>query len=141
MVWTLITGFLVMFMQAGFAMVETGFTRAKNASHTMSMNFMVYPLGMFGYWVCGYALQMGGLGAMATLGGGAPLAHEFTINLFGKPFGLFGLDGFFLSGNAYDTGVYTLFLFQMVYHNIHNSNYQLNLQAEHINPMYHLLLT
>ena len=115
MVWTLITGFIVMFMQAGFAMVETGFTRAKNASHTMSMNFMVYPLGMFGYWVCGYALQMGGLGAMATLGGGAPLAHEFTINLFGKPFGLFGLEGFFLSGNAYDTGVYTLFLFQMVF--------------------------
>ncbi|MFN7980708.1 MAG: ammonium transporter [Vicinamibacterales bacterium] len=114
-VWTLITGFIVMFMQAGFAMVETGFTRAKNASHTMSMNFMVYPLGMFGYWICGYALQMGGLGAMATLGGGAPLAHEFTINLFGHPFGLFGLEGFFLSGKAYDTGVYTLFLFQMVF--------------------------
>ncbi|MFN7914166.1 MAG: ammonium transporter [Vicinamibacterales bacterium] len=113
--WTLLTGFIVMFMQAGFAMVETGFTRAKNASHTMSMNFMVYPLGMFGYWICGYALQMGGLGAMATLGGGAPLAHEFTITLFGKSFGLFGLDGFFLSGNAYDTGVYTLFLFQMVF--------------------------
>ena len=35
------TGFLVMFMQAGFALVETGFTRAKNAAHTMSMNFMV----------------------------------------------------------------------------------------------------
>src|SRR6266571_7915352 len=33
-VWTLVTGFLVMFMQAGFAMVETGFTRAKNAAHT-----------------------------------------------------------------------------------------------------------
>ena len=47
-VWTLITGFLVMFMQAGFAMVETGFTRAKNAAHTMSMNFMVYPIGMLG---------------------------------------------------------------------------------------------
>src|SRR5258705_2219394 len=43
--WTLITGFLVMFMQAGFAMVETGFTRAKNAAHTMTMNFMVYGIG------------------------------------------------------------------------------------------------
>src|SRR3954447_13478990 len=114
-VWTLLAGFLVMFMQAGFAMVETGFTRAKNASHTMSMNFMVYPLGMFGYWVCGYALQMGGLGALATLGGGAPLSHEVTINLFGHPFGLFGAQGFFLSGNAYDTGIFTLFLFQMVF--------------------------
>jgi Amt family ammonium transporter len=114
-VWTLVTGFLVMFMQAGFALVETGFTRAKNASHTMSMNFMVYPLGMFGYWICGYALQMGGLGALATLGGGAPLSHEVTINLFGHPFGLFGAEGFFLSGNAYDTGIFTLFLFQMVF--------------------------
>ena len=37
-VWTLVAGFLVMFMQAGFAMVETGFTRAKNAAHTMTMN-------------------------------------------------------------------------------------------------------
>ena len=35
-VWTLVAGFLVMFMQAGFAMVETGFTRAKNAAHTMA---------------------------------------------------------------------------------------------------------
>src|SRR5439155_4806014 len=41
-VWTLIAGFLVMFMQAGFALVETGLTRAKNANHTMMMNFMVY---------------------------------------------------------------------------------------------------
>ena len=66
-VWTLITGFLVMFMQAGFAMVETGFTRAKNAAHTMSMNFMVYPIGMLGYWICGFALQMGGVGAVGAL--------------------------------------------------------------------------
>src|SRR5512147_1232226 len=44
-VWTLIAGFLVMFMQPGFAMVESGFTRAKNAVHTMAMNFMIYPLG------------------------------------------------------------------------------------------------
>src|SRR6266513_1865960 len=41
-VWTLVAGFLVMFMQAGFAMVETGFTRAKNAAHTITMNLMVY---------------------------------------------------------------------------------------------------
>src|SRR5205809_449939 len=39
-VWTLVAGFLVMFMQAGFAMVETGFTRAKNAAHTITMVFM-----------------------------------------------------------------------------------------------------
>ena len=114
-VWTLITGFLVMFMQAGFAMVETGFTRAKNAAHTFSMNFMVYPIGMLGYWICGFALQMGGVGAVASLGGTAPLSHEFVINLFGKPFGLFGTTGFFMGGDVYDVGVFTLFLFQMVF--------------------------
>src|SRR5262245_6471092 len=113
--WTLITGFLVMFMQAGFAMVETGFTRAKNAAHTMSMNFMVYAIGMLGYWICGYALQMGGVGGVAVLGGAAPLNHEFSISLFGHTFGLLGLNGFFLSGNTYDVGVFTLFLFQMVF--------------------------
>jgi len=114
-VWTLLTGFLVMFMQAGFAMVETGFTRAKNAAHTMSMNFMVYAIGLLGYWICGYALQMGGVGGVAVLGGAAPLNHELTINLFGHSFGLAGLKGFFLSGDTYDVGVFTLFLFQMVF--------------------------
>ena len=113
--WTLITGFLVMFMQAGFALVETGFTRAKNAAHTMSMNFMVYAIGMLGYWICGYALQMGGVGGVAVLGGAAPLANEFSITLGGHSFGLFGMNGFFLSGNTYDVGVFTLFLFQMVF--------------------------
>ena len=54
-VWTLVTGFLVMFMQAGFALVETGLIRAKNANHTMMMNFMVYGLGLFAYYVCGFA--------------------------------------------------------------------------------------
>jgi len=115
MVWTLIAGFLVMFMQAGFALVETGFTRAKNVAHTMTMNFIVYAIGLFGYWVCGYALQMGGVGAIATLGGTPGLNHEFTISLFGKTFGLFGLKGFFLSGDTYDVGVFALFLFQMVF--------------------------
>jgi Amt family ammonium transporter len=115
LVWTLLTGFLVMFMQAGFAMVETGFTRAKNAAHTMSMNFMVYPIGMIGYWICGFALQMGGVGAVASLGGTPPLSHEFVLNLLGKPFGLFGTAGFFMGADVYDVGVFTLFLFQMVF--------------------------
>ncbi len=114
-VWTLVAGFLVMFMQAGFAMVETGFTQAKNAGHTMAMNFMVYGLGMLGYWICGFALQMGGVGGVATLGGAGVLNNEFTINLFGKDFGLFGTKGFFLSGITYDAAVFTLFLFQMVF--------------------------
>src|SRR4051812_37452840 len=114
-VWTLLAGFLVMFMQAGFAMVETGFTRAKNVAHTMSMNFLIYPVGMLGFWICGYAIQMGGVGSVAALGGTAPLNHEFAISLFGHTWGLFGLKGFFLSGGTYDVGVFALFLFQMVF--------------------------
>ncbi len=114
-VWTLITGYLVMFMQAGFALVETGLCRAKNAAHTMMMNFMVYGIGMFAYWVMGFALQMGG-SAGVGLGGVNSLNSEFTINLFGKPWGLFGKHGFFLTqGGTYDVGVMVLFLFQMVF--------------------------
>jgi Amt family ammonium transporter len=115
-VWTLIAGFLVMFMQAGFAFVETGLCRAKNANHTMMMNFMVYGFGLFAYWVCGFALQMGGVGGVANLGGAAPLSSEFSLSLAGKTWGLFGTHGFFLTqGATYDVGVMVLFLFQMVF--------------------------
>src|SRR5204862_240603 len=91
--WTLITGFLVMFMQAGFAIVETGLCRAKNANHTMMMHFMVYGVGMLAYWLIGFAIQMGGVGAVGNLGGTPPLSQEYAITLFGKPFGLFGQHG------------------------------------------------
>src|SRR5258708_7157703 len=115
-VWTLVTGFLVMFMQAGFAIVETGLCRAKNANHTMMMNFMVYGVGMFAYWLIGFAIQMGGVGAVANLGGTPPLNSEFTITLFGKAFGLWGQNGLFLvHKGTYDVGVLVLFLFQMVF--------------------------
>ena len=115
-VWTLVTGFLVMFMQAGFAIVETGLCRAKNANHTMMMNFMVYGVGMLAYWLIGFAIQMGGVGAIANLGGTAPLSAEHAITLFGKPFGLFGMNGLFLVHHGtYDVAVMVLFLFQMVF--------------------------
>jgi ammonium transporter, Amt family len=115
-VWTLITGFLVMFMQAGFALVETGLCRAKNANHTMMMNFMVYGFGLFAYWVCGFALQMGGASGIGNLGGTAPLSGEFAVHLFGKTWGLWGTHGFFLTqGGTYDVAVMVLFLFQMVF--------------------------
>jgi ammonium transporter, Amt family len=113
-IWTLLTGFLVFFMQAGFAMVETGLTRAKNAAHTMAMNLFVYGLGVFGFWMCGFAFMFGGVGGLGTLGGFDGLNQEFTINLFGHAFGLIGTKGFFLSG-VYDVGVFTLFLFQVVF--------------------------
>src|SRR5487761_2358076 len=115
-VWTLVTGYLVMFMQAGFALVETGLCRAKNANHTMMMNFMVYGFGLFAYWVMGFALQQGGCAPNANLGGASPLSSEFAVNFIGgKPWGLFGQKGFFLSGSTYDVGVMVMFLFQMVF--------------------------
>jgi Amt family ammonium transporter len=122
-VWVLIAGFLVMFMQAGFALVETGLIRAKNAAHTMSMNFMVYALGMFGFFVCGFALMCGGLngtaiGGPASLGGTPTLNHMFTIGAAvngDHGWGLFGTTGFFLTGGAYDASVIVLFLFMMVF--------------------------
>src|SRR6266498_2777116 len=120
-VWTLIAGFLVMFMQAGFALAETGFCRAKNAAHTVAMNFMVYGLGMTGFWICGYALMMGGVnapsafGGVASLGGLANMISEYTINIGGHALGIFGTKGLFLRGDSYDVGVFALFLFAMVF--------------------------
>jgi Amt family ammonium transporter len=114
-VWTLVTGFLVMFMQAGFAMVEAGLCRVKNANHTYMMNFVVYGCGLFAYWIMGFALQQGGSAGNGNLGGLGPLTSEHTWTLFGKTWGLFGQTGFFLSGHAYDVGVMVLFLFEMVF--------------------------
>jgi len=115
-VWTLVAGFLVMFMQAGFAIVETGLCRAKNANHTMMMNFMVYGVGMLAYWLIGFAIQMGGVGAVGNLGGTATLNAEQTIHLFGKDLGLWGKNGYFLMHHGtYDVAVMVMFLFQMVF--------------------------
>ncbi|MEW6006093.1 MAG: ammonium transporter [Stygiobacter sp.] len=114
-IWTMIAGFLVMFMQAGFAMVETGFTRAKNVAHTMGMNFLVYAIGMIGFWICGFAFMFGGVGGIASLGGTPGLDKMLSFNLFGKTFEIIGYSGFFLNGSVYDVGVFALFLFQMVF--------------------------
>ena len=115
MTWTLNTGYLVMFMAAGFALVAAGFTRAKNVAHTVTMVFMVYAAGTIGWWICGFALMFGGLGAISTLGGSSVLDTEVTLPLFGKSFGLFGGTGFFLAGATYDVGVFAIFLFQKVF--------------------------
>jgi ammonium transporter, Amt family len=117
-VWTLVCGFLVMLMQLGFAMVETGFTRAKNAAHTATMNFMVYGIAMAAYWVCGFAIQAGGLGPILTLGqtaDTATLTKAFSLTLGGHSWNLFGMSGFFLAGLNYASPVFAYFLFQMVF--------------------------
>ena len=122
-VWTLVAGFLVMFMQAGFALVETGLCRAKNAAHVMSMNFLVYALGMTGFFICGFALMCGGvngtgIGGPGGLGGMPTLNSMFTVgsSVAGDSgWGLFGTTGFFLTGKAYDGAVIVWFLFMMVF--------------------------
>jgi len=114
MVWLLLCGFLVFFMQAGFALVETGFTRAKNVAHTMAMNLFVYPAGMLAFYVCGFAIMFGGVGALGTLGGFDGLNQEVSVNLFGHVFGLFGTKGFFMNGMT-DVAVLGFFVFQVVF--------------------------
>jgi Amt family ammonium transporter len=104
--WTLLCGFLIMFMQAGFAVVEAGLCRAKNANHTMMMNFMVYGVGMLAYFLIGFPLQMGGAGAIANLGGTPVLNSEVVVHLFGKDIGLFGNTGYLLMHHGtYDVAV------------------------------------
>ena len=122
-IWTLLCGFLIMFMQAGFALVETGLCRAKNAAHVMGTNFLIYGLGMMGFWICGFGIMFGGywlgpvpIGWQPPLGQGLALLNvEHTITLFGKPFGIAGGTGFFLNPSVFDTAVMVLFLFQMVF--------------------------
>lgn len=127
MVWTLIAGFLVMFMQTGFAMVETGLCRAKNAAHTMSMNLMVYPLGCLAFWVYGFAIGWGnwingpvGPGWYSTLGPGTSVlnsgwglgAYDAVTGAY--QYGLIGLKGFCLGGID-DVSVMAFFFFMMVF--------------------------
>jgi len=57
--WTCLAAFLVFFMQAGFAMVETGFTRAKNACNILMKNLMDFSLGSLAFWLVGFGLMFG----------------------------------------------------------------------------------
>jgi len=67
--WTLIAAFLVFFMQAGFAMVEAGFTRAKNAGNIIMKNLMDFAAGSLIYWAVGFAIMFGaGNAFMGTTG-------------------------------------------------------------------------
>lgn len=115
MFWTLMTGFLVMFMQAGFAMVETGLCRAKHVAHTMAMNFMIYALGMLGFYFIGFGLMFGGIGTSFFGNDPTLLTSEYKITVLGKELGIFGYDGFMLMGRAFDVSLMAIFLFQMVF--------------------------
>ncbi len=92
--WTLLAAFLVFLMQAGFAMVEAGFTRARSAVNIMMKNLMDFSMGTLGYWAIGFGLMFGV-----------------------SKFGLFGTSGFFLSDFASEGDPWTLafWMFQVVF--------------------------
>jgi Amt family ammonium transporter len=95
-VWTLVAGILVFFMQTGFAMVEAGFTRAKNAANIMMKNFFDFSLGSIAFFLLGSALMFGNSDA----------TH-----------GLIGTDGFFMSSVLGKSGDWnwTFFFFQTMF--------------------------
>ena len=93
-VWTLVAAALVFFMQAGFAMVESGFTRAKNAINIMMKNLMDFSMGSIAFWAVGFGLMFG---VSKT--------------------GWFGTSGFFLSdfSPGGDPWVLAFWMFQVVF--------------------------
>jgi Amt family ammonium transporter len=116
--WVLVAAFLVMFMQAGFAMVETGFTRAKNAVNTMAMNFVVYPLGVLGFWLTGFGFMMGGQREWPTIAfpvRALPAARELGVTLGGHFFGLIGASKFALVSVPHHFSSLAMFLFAAVF--------------------------
>jgi len=80
-VWTLIAAFLVFFMQAGFALVETGFTRAKNAVNIIMKNMMDFSMGALAYFLVGFSIMFGA----DTLGGTFGFSGLGIFNSTGEP--------------------------------------------------------
>src|SRR5215210_5541384 len=69
LLWIVIGAVLVIFMQAGFALVETGFCRAKHAAHVVSTNFAIFGVGFVAFYLVGYGIMFGGY--TATIGADA----------------------------------------------------------------------
>lgn len=98
--WTLLCGFLVFFMQAGFAFVEAGFCRAKNTVNILTKNFMDFCIGGLAFWAFGFGIMFGGSQMAPGLEAGSSWI---------------GYSGFFLSGGAYDVSTMVLWIFQMAF--------------------------
>ncbi|HYR84587.1 MAG TPA: ammonium transporter [Terriglobia bacterium] len=113
--WTLNTGYLVLFMQAGFALLTCGLVRKKNAAHLMMLNFAAYVFAFIAYYAVGYAFQFGAVAVNAAPGnlGGVPTLNKFLLG--GGLWGFLGGKGFFMTGPAYDAGAHVFALFQVVF--------------------------
>lgn len=98
--WTLIAGFLVFLMQAGFALLEAGATRSRNTGSVFMKNLMDLCMCGLAFWAFGFALMFGGSEAASGLGVGSAY---------------YGMSGFFLTGEANDVGTMELWFFQMVF--------------------------
>ena len=111
--WLLMTAYLVLFMQAGFALLTAGLTRAKNAGHMFMLNFAAFVVALIAYYAVGFAFHFGGVAPIANLGG---VGHLSGLKGLGTNWGLLGWKGFFLqSGGTYDVGSMALFLFEVVF--------------------------
>ena len=75
-IWVLVGAALVFFMQAGFAMVETGFTRAKNAGNIIMKNLMDFSIGTPVFWIVGFGLMFGNYGDGGFIGRIGGIATE-----------------------------------------------------------------
>src|SRR5208282_5299049 len=77
--WTLNTGYLVLFMQAGFALLTCGLVRKKNAAHLMMLNFAAYVFAFLAYYAVGYAFQFGAvaINAAPTIWAASPRSTTF----------------------------------------------------------------
>src|SRR4029078_2530503 len=67
--WTLLTGFLVFFMNAGFGLIEAGLCRKKNATMILSKNFVVFTISTLGFYLFGFGLMFSDGGVLGTAGG------------------------------------------------------------------------
>jgi Amt family ammonium transporter len=97
LLWVILGAVLVIFMQAGFALVETGFCRAKHAAHVVSTNFAIFGLGFVGYYLLGYGLMFGGF-SVPLIGfdnapGGPMIGHGSWVFLYKGGFALTDMVG------------------------------------------------
>ena len=113
MLWVVIGAVLVIFMQAGFALVETGFCRAKHAAHVVSTNFAIFGLGFVAFFLVGFPLSLSALDMTGYFGGlGAPVGSP----LIGSDNWIFLFKGGWgLSGGGIDAGVIAIFLYMVAF--------------------------
>ncbi|HVV35121.1 MAG TPA: ammonium transporter [Acidimicrobiales bacterium] len=111
LLWVIIGAVLVIFMQAGFALVETGFCRAKHAAHVVSTNFAIFGLGFVAFFLVGYAFMFGGF-SFGVFGMNTAVGHAL-IGSGSHVFLWWG--GAALSGKAYDVSVAAMFLYMVAF--------------------------